>query len=173
MAAVLVPDRNVEDAIARLMREQGGYILRLCFVNLRDRGLAEEAAQDTFVKAYKGWQSFRGDSSEKTWLSRIAVNTCRDYRRRNWFRVLKAQVSLQDVPEASVPFDERDDTLTLAVMNLPRRYREVILLHYYQGLPAADIAEILNLTASGVYTRLRRGQEMLKPALERWYLDET
>lgn len=172
METVLVPDSQAEVEIARMMREYGAYILRLCFVSLGDRGLAEEAAQDTFVKAYRGWASFQEDSSEKTWLSAIAVNTCKDMRRRNWFKVRSRHVSLEDVPEPSVPFDERDDTLVKAVMLLPHRYREAIVLHYYQGLPVSDVAAILKLKTTGVYARLRRGQQMLKPVLEGWYRNE-
>lgn len=172
MLTVLVPDREAETAIEELMAEYGAYILRLCYVSLNDRELAEEAAQDCFVKAYRAWGSYRGASSEKTWLSAIAVNTCRDYRRKRWFKARKLQVSLEDVPEPSVPFDEKDDTLTRAVMKLPYRYRETIMLHYYQDVPVKDIAVILNLKPGSVYSRLRRGQQMLKPMLERWYRNE-
>jgi len=171
MTAVQVPDR-LEDEIARMMREHGAFLLRLCFLSLQDRGLAEDAVQDTFVKAYKGWHQFRKDSSEKTWLCRIATNTCRDYHRRNWFIMMKAHVSLDQAPEPIVPFDEMDDTLTKALMNLPYRYRETILLHYYQGLPVGEVALILNLKPTAIYARLRRGQQMLKPVLERWYHNE-
>ena len=68
---------NIEEMIARY----GGEILRLCLLYLGDRQLAEDAFQETFVKAWKGRDAFRGESSEKTWLSRIAVNTCRDMLR--------------------------------------------------------------------------------------------
>ena len=169
---VLVPDSEVEEAIEQLMAEYGAYMLRLCYVSLNDRELAEEAAQDCFVKAYKAWPSFRGECSEKTWLSTIAINTCRDYRRRRWFKARKMQVSLDDVPEPAVTFDEADDTLTRAVMRLPYRYRETILLHYYQDVPVNEIAVILNLKPGSVYSRLRRAQQMLKPMVERWYRNE-
>lgn len=172
MLTVLVPNSEVEEVIEHLMMTYGTYILRLCYVSLNDRELAEEAAQDCFVKAYKAWPAFRNDSSEKTWLSTIAVNTCRDYRRRRWFKARSMQVSLDDIPEPSVPFQELDDTLTRAVMKLPYRYRETILLHYYQDLPVSDIAAILNLKPASVYSRLRRAQQMLKPMLERWYHNE-
>lgn len=172
MLTVLVPDSEVEEVMEHLMATYGSYILRLCYVSLNDRGLAEEAAQDCFVKAFKAWPSFRGESSEKTWLSTIAANTCRDYRRRRWFRVQRLHVSLEDVPEPAVPFDERDDTLTRAVMKLPYRYRETIMLHYFQDVPVNEIAVILNLKPGSVYSRLRRAQQMLKPMLERWYRNE-
>jgi len=77
--------KQTQDAAAtqlqRLMQEHGDYLKRLCFVYLRDEAAAEDAAQETFLKAYLAWASFRGESGEKTWLSRIAINTCRDFRR--------------------------------------------------------------------------------------------
>ena len=76
---------NIEEMIARY----GDDILRLCLLYLGDRQLAEDAFQETFVKAWKGRDAFRGESSEKTWLSRIAVNTCRDMLRSGWFRLMK------------------------------------------------------------------------------------
>ena len=61
-------------------------LLRLCFVILGDEALAQDAVQETFFKAWKNRARFRGDASEKTWLTRIAVNTCRDLNKSAWRR---------------------------------------------------------------------------------------
>ena len=63
-------------------------VLRTCFVLLSDQSLAEDAMQDTFTKAWKNMSQFEGreNASPKTWLMRIAVNTCKDYRRTQWLR---------------------------------------------------------------------------------------
>ncbi|MBO5501664.1 MAG: sigma-70 family RNA polymerase sigma factor, partial [Clostridia bacterium] len=68
------------------MNQYGDAILRFCTLQLRDVKLAEDAAQDVFIKAWKAMDGFQGRSSEKTWLYRIAINTCRDYQRTGWFR---------------------------------------------------------------------------------------
>lgn len=169
MESVSVPDRAAEATITRLMTDYGDHILRLCFVMLRDRFMAEEAMQDTFVKAYKAWRGFKQESSEKTWPSRIAVNTCRDMRRRVWFRLKAMEVALDSVPEPVSPPEERDDTLLQAVMALPYKYREAISLHYYQNLTPEETAQALHISRSGVYSRLRRAEAMLKKELEGWY----
>ena len=54
-------------------------LLRTCYLLLKDAALAEDALQETFVKAWRSYGSYRGEASEKTWLMRIAVNTCRDH----------------------------------------------------------------------------------------------
>ena len=76
------------------------------------------------------------------------------------------------LPEAAVPFEEKDDTLTRAVIRLPIRLREVILLYYYQGLNVNEIAEALGISQPSVSGRLKRGRERLKAALEGREIDE-
>ena len=61
-------------------------ILRLCILYLHDEDLAKDAVQETFIKAYRNLDGFRDASSEKTWLTRIAINTCKNVRRSAWFR---------------------------------------------------------------------------------------
>ena len=71
-------DRWLEQAILT----HGDNLLRLCFLYLHDRQLAEDAVQETFLRAYRGYGRFRGDSNEKTWLTRIAVNLCKSALRK-------------------------------------------------------------------------------------------
>ena len=73
--------------IEELIDLYGDDILRLCLLYLGDRQLAEDAFQETFVKAWKRMSSFRGESSVKTWLCTIAVNTCRSMLRTGWLRM--------------------------------------------------------------------------------------
>ena len=75
-----------EQELVRLVDAYQFSLRRMCCAILRDRALAEDAVQETFLKAYKTLDTFRKESSEKTWLMRIAINTCRDFRRSAWFR---------------------------------------------------------------------------------------
>ena len=72
-----VPDKDAEQALERMVDEHGARLLRLCYLRLQDRALAEDALQDTFVKAWRAYPEFRQDSSEITWLTAIALNCCR------------------------------------------------------------------------------------------------
>ena len=79
MEAIKDPDSRRDQTIERLITQYQTSLLRLCYVQLQDQALAEDAVQETFLKAYKGFDSFRGDSSEKTWLTRIADQNCGQY----------------------------------------------------------------------------------------------
>ena len=107
-------------------------ILRVCYLYLGDRHLAEDALQDTFLKAWKAMKQFerRREGSEKAWLMRIAVNTCRDYRRGGWFRHVTA--ALEDLPLRLTAVEAEDRTLILDVMRLPEKQKRVVLLHYFR-----------------------------------------
>ena len=157
--------------LERAMANHEAALLRLCFAYLGELPLAEDAVQETFVKAYKGYERFRRESSETTWLMRIAINTCKDMRRGNWFRHVDRSVALDGLPEGSAPFTERDDTLTRAVMALSPRLREVVLLHDGQGLTAEATAEALGIPRSTMYNRLNKAHRLLRKELEAWYHD--
>ena len=118
------------------------------------------------MKAYRGFDSFRGESSEKTWLCSIAVNVCRDFERGSWFRHTDRRVTPDMLPETAEPPAERDIDLTLAIMALPRKLREAVILYYYQDMGTEEIADTLGIAQSSVSNRLKRGREKLRRALE-------
>ena len=157
--------------LERAMADHEAALLRLCFAYLEDRALAEAAVQENFVKAYKGYERYRRDSGDRTWLTRIAINTCKDMRRGAWFRHIDRSAALDSLPEGSVPFTERDDTLTRAVMSLKPRLRAVVLLHDGQGLTAEETAQALGIARSTMYSRLNKAHRLLRKELEAWYHD--
>ena len=157
--------------LERAMADHEAALLRLCFAYLEDRALAEDAVQETFVKAYKGYERYRRDSGDRTWLTRIAINTCKDMRRGAWFRHIDRSTALDSLPEGSVPFTERDGTLTRAVMSLKPKLRAVVLLHDGQALTAAETAQALGIARSTMYRRLEKAHELLRKELEAWYHD--
>ena len=157
--------------LERAMADHEAALLRLCFACLGDLQLAEDAVQETFVKAYRGLDRFRGESADRTWLTRIALNTCRDMRRGAWFRHIDRNAALDQLPEKGVPFTERDDTLTRAVMGLKPKLREVVLLHDSQGMTAEETARTLGISRSTMYNRLEKAHGLLRKELEAWYHD--
>ena len=166
MEAVKDPDSLRNQTIERLIELYQTPLLRLCYVQLHDRALAEDAVQETFLKAYRGFAQFRGECSEKTWLTRIAINTCRDYLRGGWFRHTDRTVTPEMLPIGVEPPDAADYDLAMAVMKLPRKLREAIMLYYYQDMSTEEIANILGIAQSSVSNRLRRGREKLRKLLE-------
>lgn len=173
--AALPADRSV--AIEHLMQEYGTKVLHLAYYYLKDRHLAEDVAQEVFVKAYRNWNSFRGESSAYTWLYKITVNLCRDKARSAWWRRLVPSDDPRSVhdelelstteedPEAAAVLSDERDRLMEHVMALPESYREAIVLYYYQDLSTVEIAEVTGQNENTIKTRLFRARAMLKDQL--------
>ena len=158
--------------IDRLMRQHGSQLLRLCTMLLQDASEAQDAVQDTFLKAYRHLDSWRGDATEKTWLTAIAVNVCRDYRRSRWFRCIARERDVADLPEPRTEFVIPDNTVITEVMRLPDKLREVVLLRYYQNLTQKEIAAALRLSDRAVRQRLQKVNAILRERLKEWYENE-
>lgn len=158
-----------EQWLRRLMADHGTAVLRVCYAYMKDAQLAEDAAQDTFVKAFRHYDSFqpRGEGSDKAWLMRIAVNVCKDTLRSAWFRHVDRRVELDTAllkASEDMPLDQRN--LMETILNLPPRYRMVIVLHYYQNLSVEEVAQALGISPSAVYYRLDKARGKLRGLLE-------
>ncbi len=164
------PCRDEEEKLETLMETYGTHVKRLCCLYLRDSSLAEDAAQETFIKAWRSLASFRGESSERTWLLRIAVNTCRDALRTSWFRRLDRRVTPEELPLVSP--GPQEPALAQAITRLHARDREVILLRYYEQLSPDEIAHMLRQPLNTVKSRLARAKKKLKQLLEGWNDDD-
>ena len=161
---------DARETLDALMRQHGSRLLRLCAMNLRDASLAQDAVQDTFLKAFRQFHRFRGDADALTWLTAIAINVCRDYRRTAWFRHVDRR--MDDLPEQAANFPFPDNTVITEVMNLPDKYREVILLRYYQDMKQKEVAAALHLSERAVRQRLHKANAILRERLKEWYEDE-
>ena len=164
MEVVKGPDNIREEELLRLMAQYKNDLMRMALTFLKDEALAEDAVQETFFKSYHALPAFRGDSSEKTWLMRIAINVCRNIRRDAWFRFVDRRITPEHLPLQSASPEDR--ALVETVMNLPYRHREVVLLYYYQGMSLREISEVLGIAASTISTRLKKAREKLRHELE-------
>jgi len=159
-----------ENEMIRLMDTYGNDVLRTAYMYLKDQQKAEDAFQEVFIKVYKNYGSFRGESSEKTWIIRITINVCKDILRGSWLRrvlltdKMKPGGKKQDIEERVVRKDE-SRLIFDEVISLPPSYKEVIILYYYQGLDTKEISEALNIAEGTVRSRLYRAREMLKSKL--------
>lgn len=169
MERVKGPDILRDQELVQLVNEYQGMLLRLCYVMLHDQEQAKDAVQETFLKAYQGWSSFRGESSRKTWLVRIAVNLCRDMQRGGWFRYVDKRVTPEDLPCAATPAQQEDLDLMCAVMALPPKLREVVTLYYWQEMTLREIGQALGTTPSNVSVRLKKARGKLRKELEGRY----
>lgn len=166
MGVVMGPDSIRNQEFTELVKQYQTSLRRMCYAILRDEELAKDAVQETFFKAYKAMDAYRGECSEKTWLMRIAVNTCRDIRRSSWFRYMDRRVTPEDLPEPACQAENEDVELTLAIMRLPKHLKEVTLLYYYQDMTLRQTADALGISLSAASKRLNRAQTKLRFLLE-------
>jgi RNA polymerase sigma-70 factor (ECF subfamily) len=137
---------------------------------LGDCSMAEDIAQDVFIKVYNNLKSFKRKSDVFTWIYRITINHCRDYVKSANFRkvdltesfILNRMVTQSDFTEEVV---ERINTIE-KVSELPVKFKEVIILYYYNQLTTREIAKTLRIRESTVRTRLTRARQMLETQLK-------
>lgn len=150
------------------VRAYGTSILRTCFVCLSDVREAEDAMQETFLKAWKAMESFEGrnGAGEKTWLTHIALNVCRDIRRTRWFRHIDMRRALEEIPQGVAAALPEDRSLLLDIMQLPDKYKQPILLYYYQDMTIEETAQVLGVSKSTVHNRLRKAEGQLRLSMK-------
>ena len=165
METVKGPDSK-ETRIERMVTLYQLPLLRLCIMYLHDEEQAKDAVQETFIKAYRNLDSFRNDASEKTWLTRIAINTCKNMYRSGWFRHMDRSMTLDMIAERPAPADEHDDELTTAIMNLPVKLREAALICWLQGMTYDEAADMLGISRQAVGSRLNRARQKLRFVME-------
>ena len=124
------PEYSQEERLKEMIHLYEKSILRVCYLYLHDVELARDAVQDTFLKAYTHLDSQREPEKEKSWLTAIAANVCRDYLRSAWVRHTDRFVRPEDLPAAVNPPGEEHMLLTAAIMNLPPKYAEILLPKY-------------------------------------------
>lgn len=182
-----VPGIDREQALKRLMTTHGDAVLRVCYLYLQDFSMAQDATQSAFMKVWEALSRpsaatralfsappASGDScpQEKAWLMRIAINTCKNILKSREYRLYAKATPLDQLPEPAHIDAFPDDTVLSAVLSLPEKYREIVVLHFYQSMPLTDVASALRLPQATVRTRLHRAKKLLHPMLKGWYFDE-
>ena len=165
--------------IENLIREYGNDVLRTAYMYVKDIHTAEDIFQDVFIKVNQKLSTFEGNSSIKTWIIRITINTAKDFLKSAWNRRVVPMMEYQedaiisDSDYESVENKDTNDMIMEAVLSLPDKYKEVILSVYYNDMTIAEAATSLNLAEGTVKSRLSRGRQRLKSALEGRVSDES
>jgi RNA polymerase sigma-70 factor (ECF subfamily) len=179
-ALVKVFLRGDAQAFAELVVRYTAQIFNLAFRLTDDRAEAENATQETFLRAYSALPRSRTDLAFKPWLFQIAVNLCRDLARKKRpaaFADLaqeddsSPEEAIEDetpLPLEQVEGRELEKALTRAVADLPEIYRAVVTLRYTEELSYEEIAAVLKLPVNTVRTHLFRAKAMLRKALCDW-----
>ncbi len=161
-----------EKAFAELLRRHQGKVRGLLLRLAGDRTLADDLAQEVFLRAYRGLAGFEGRARFSTWLYRIAYNVYLNHRTR-----VRELAALPDgfeagamAPETSLSANRSDlrRDLDVAIGALPDRYRAVVMLYYLEDVSYPEIAEILDLPLGTVKTHLHRAKRILRENLHGW-----
>ncbi|MBR6029831.1 MAG: RNA polymerase sigma factor [Clostridia bacterium] len=142
-------------------------VLRVCYFYLGDRQRAEDVCQDTFVRLITAQPQLQA-GKEKAWLLKVAMNRCRDLWRGAWLKRVVLGSPVFELIPAPDEFSERAEKQALmdAVNRLPTAFKDVVLLHYYQGYGIAEIAEMLGLPEGTISSRLSRARSKLEALLK-------
>lgn len=162
--------RNQSDQIAQLYDDYGDMVFRLAYSVLLNRADAEDAVQDMFIKIIGKVPEFGDRAQEKAWISRVIVNQCKDQLRKRKLRLYTPleEVLEQSGSDLSVPGPEESGGIGLLqmVLSLGEKYREPLILHYFEGFSIEEVSSILGIGQSAVKMRLSRGREMVKKRME-------
>lgn len=145
------------DEFDQFVRETAPAVRRYALSLTRDQWLAEDISQETFLRAWRYWHSYRGESSREAWVVRICRNTTFDALAK---RVRNSEQVLDEVSAVDAGFEDvliRDE---LNGLSLP--HREVIVLVDLLGFDYASVAEILDCRTGTVRSRLSRARESLR-----------
>ncbi|KPL59322.1 sigma-70 family RNA polymerase sigma factor [Rossellomorea vietnamensis] len=165
---------NSDQLIETLIDQYENQITKLAYMYVQDWSTAQDICQEVFIKTYHSLGSFNHNSSYKTWLYRIAVNQCKDYKKSAYFRKNTVvdkfhrmfNKEMAGTPEQELLQKEDKNCVSAQIFALSMKYREIILLYYYEELTTDEISELLNIKASTVRTRLDRGRKKLKALLQ-------
>ncbi|MEJ8545923.1 sigma-70 family RNA polymerase sigma factor [Brevibacillus borstelensis] len=163
--------KRSEQIIKEWVAAYHDLVFRTAFYYVKNRAVAEDLTQEVFLKAFQKLDSFREDASPKTWLYRIAINTAKDHL-KSWnhrhllFTSVFFEKSSSPSSEEQVMQQFQNDELIRKVMGLSTKYREVIVLYYFEEMRTPEIAALLGMKESTVRVRLSRGLEKLRQTLK-------
>jgi RNA polymerase sigma-70 factor, ECF subfamily len=154
------------------VRKNEDRIFNLCLYMLGNPQDAQDAGQDTFIKAYKGIKDFRPEASLYTWVYRIAVNTCLDHKKKSRHDPLKGEALSEQLetsdqsPEGHYQTKKTAEALQSALQQLPEKLKSAIVLKEIEGLSYEEIGKVLDISIGTVKSRISRAREELKLILQ-------
>jgi len=173
---VVASQAGNQDAFAQLVQRHQRRVFNLVFRMLQQYEEANEVTQETFLAAWQGLPSFRGDARFSTWLYRIAYNCClKQLEQRKRDKALQAAVQAEQIFQqescderaaAELEAHERQALVREHLSQLPAKYRVVLVLRHLQELTYEEMAEILTMPIGTIKTHLFRARNLLKERLE-------
>lgn len=136
-------------------------IYRVCYSFMKNKPETEDMVQETFLRLLSSGKQFENERHEKAWLIVTASNLCKDSLKRWWRR----DESIDDHPEVSEMEAQTEAYVLEAILNLPKNYKTVVYMYYYEGYSTEEIALYLRCSNATVRSRLARSRKILKAVL--------
>lgn len=158
------PEMSENENFDGVVQTHWAEILRLCILTLADETEGEEAAQQTFFKAYIAWDSFERRSSVRTWLFRIAINVCRRHlatRKRFQGKLLDLHIERAH-PEMDPREAQMTEKVRQAMQQLAPPHQLILTLFCINGMKHQDIAKIFDVPEGTVWSRLHKAKQELR-----------
>lgn len=150
-------NRKSESDISRILQIYGNMLYRTAYLLLGNPYDVQDILQEVLLRYMEKSPIFASDDHEKAWLLRVTSNCCKDCLR---FRKRHSYIELEQVQEYFPAPEDRH--LFQELYALPAKWKTVLLLHYFEGYPVKEIAEITGLSESAVKKRLQRARDALK-----------
>lgn len=165
-----------QHAFQNLVEEyQSCFFLTMAYKFTNNYTEAEDLCQEIFIKVYGALPSFKGQSQLSTWLYRIAVNRCLDWKRRTKPGLFQ-MVNISEISpglktnrstEDEVIYKEKQEFIHKTVYSLKDKYKTIVILYHFNGLSYKEISEVLSLPVKTIETRLYRARKQIKDKLVR------
>lgn len=151
---------GTNDVVASAISKYSDMVRRICFLYLKNQADVEDIFQDVFLKLLQYSGKFENEEHEKAWLCRVTLNKCKDFH-KSFFR--KNVCSIDDV-DLFIE-DKVENEVMRAVLSLPKKYKDVIYLFYYESYTVPEIAKMLEQKENTIYSQLHRAKAILKDKL--------
>lgn len=166
-----------KEEISFIYQEYGTIILRMCYIYLGTRELAEDALQETFLRVCRSYSEYRNESSMKTWLTRIAINVCLNMLKANKnskeTSMYDSDNNLIEFPGAESAVDvELKLSLSEYINGLPLDLRQVVIMFYYMEYNTREISELLDMKRSKVEFYLKKARKLLSKKIKGGFQNE-
>ena len=148
-----------------IVQSYGDMLYRLCLVMLGNASDAEDTVQETLLCYIRKSPVFKDKEHEKAWLIAVATNKCKDMLR---YKKRRPQVDLDYIKDISA--EKCDSGIIEALMQLPEKFRIVLILYYVEEYPVNEIAKMINRTPSAIKMRLQKERKLLEETYREEYL---
>ena len=153
------------DSIETVIHTHGNMLFRLCLIMLGNESDAEDVVQETMIKYLQKAPEFENTEHQKAWLIKVATNKCKDALR---YRKRHPVTDMEEIMEFTK--ETTDSGIIDALMDLPKKFRVVLVLHYVEEYSVEEIARFIGKTTSAVKMRLQKGRRLLTELYRKEYM---